>query len=169
MPSPRLRDQLHDVREIGIDTGELPWNDTINLPIQAMSLSATEDVGTDPLPYDLSHVKVESDEPDASPKQMEIIITAEDRMMDDEEAKVRRSPSATSLVSKKSTDSGKSERGNKSANSGEYSDSDRSRGEDSGHLLPNAKAKRSKSFLQKQGDKLKAKFGIRSKKKAGAL
>ena len=167
MPSPRLRDQLNDVREIGIDTGELPWNETINLPIQAMSLSATEDIGTDPIPLELTNERTGNDEPDAPSKQMEIIITAEDRMTDDEEAKVRRSPSATSLVSKKSTDSGKSERGSKSVNSGEYSDSDRSRGEDSGHLLPNAKAKRSKSFLQKQGDKLKAKFSIRSKKKAG--
>lgn len=166
MPSPLLRDNSKDLRDFGTETLELPMSQTINLPVDALQISTTADTGTDPISPEIEETQklkdsigVGSDKP--------IVVTVHNEQADEEDAKLRRSPSATSLISKKSSDSGQTERGNKSsANSGEYSDSDRSRGEGSG-LLSVKKGKRSKSFLQKQGDKLKAKFTLRSKKKAG--
>ncbi|XP_065071593.1 PDZ domain-containing protein 7-like [Rhopilema esculentum] len=163
MPSPMLRDNMRDMRDFGTDPMKFPANETINLPIETLSVSATAEIGTDPI-FLHSNGSVGNKEMNAM-KFSEIIITSEENLKD--ELDHRRSPSATSLVSKKSTDSGKSDRLAKSSvHSGEMSDSDRSKGEGTSHLMPNSKAKRSKSFLQKQGDKIKAKFTLRSKKKA---
>lgn len=150
-------------RDFGTDTAELAMSETINLPIESLSALHTTEIGTDP-------IILEVEKENGSSKMMhsnELEMAPGGTQMEGDEAELRRFPSATSLISKKSSDSGKSERGTKSsANSGEYSDSDRSRGEGGGNLsLP--KAKRSKSFLQKQGDKLKAKFTLKSKKKSG--
>ena len=166
MPSPILRDNMRDMRDFGTDPMKFPANETINLPIATLSVSATSEIGTDPIVLH-SNGSVGHKETNAM-KFSEIIITSEENLKDVDELDHRRSPSATSLVSKKSTDSGKSDRLTKSSvHSGEMSDSDRSKGEGTSHLMPNSKAKRSKSFLQKQGDKIKAKFTLRSKKKAG--
>ena len=168
MPSPLLRDDSKGLIDFGTDNMELPVNETINLPVEALQISSTTDAGTDPISLQVEDTQ-EITEANGTGNFKPIAITVDNEHSDEEDAKLRRSPSATSLISKKSSDSGKSERGNKSSvNSGEYSDSDRSRGESNGHLSTK-KGKRSKSFLQKQGDKLRAKFSLRSKKKAGVL
>ena len=161
MPSPLLRDGSKQLRDFGTDAAELPMNETINLPVERLSISTTAEMGTDPITPEIE-VKGVNGIRDSE----KVMVTIDVQNADEEDAKLRRSPSATSQNSKKSSDSGKSERGNKSANSGEFSDSDRSRGEGGGSLSV-SKAKRSKSFLQKQGDRIKAKFSMRSKKKAG--
>ena len=159
MPSPLLRDNSKDLRDFGTDAVELHMSETINLPVEALQISTTTEAGTDPISPEVEETQKSLDSVGVG--------TVDNEQTDEEDAKLRRSPSATSLISKKSSDSGQTERGNKSSvYSGEYSDSDRSRGEGSGHLSTK-KGKRSKSFLQKQGDKLKAKFTLRSKKKSG--
>jgi len=164
MPSPLLRDDSKGVRDFAGDPMKVPMNETISLPVEALQISTTADIGTDPiLPPAIE--REERKEPNGFVNDTAIGLAVDGEQADDEDTKWRRSPSSTSLISKKSSDSGKSERGNKSSvYSGEYSDSDPSRSESSGRLSVK-KGKRSKSFLQKQGDKLKAKFTLRSKKK----
>ncbi len=142
--------QTRDLHDFATDTSELPWNQTINLPTSSL------DVATD-----LTDGQQESKD---APGNKDPLVKGESPKVNEKEqteAELRRSPSATSLISKKSSDSGKSDRGIRLS---EHSDSSK---DDSSNLLSVSKAKRSKSFLQKQGDKLKAKFSIRMKKKSG--
>ncbi len=164
--------QTADIRDFAADTGDLPWNQTINIPPGLNSSKEYVDSETqvsvdaqEAIPIVEPAVYEAPAEPAINITSSEACANHVNQAKDEVDNKMRRSPSSTSLISKKSSDSGKSDRGTRSSlNSGEHSDSDKSR---DGNFLSTSKAKRSKSFLQKQGDKLKAKFSFRAKKKTG--
>eukprot|EP00794_Sanderia_malayensis_P005558 gene5558-6243_t len=151
--------QSRDYRDFATDTTELPWNQTINLPPGSFAAGRGDSVDGKEL-----EVKPECEEAQETKetKTANGSVGGSGKDDDEQDAMMRKSPSATSLVSKKSTDSGKSEKGAKAYS--EHSDSSR---DDVNSLLPSSnKTKRTKSFLQKQGDKLKAKFSFKMKKKS---